>query len=137
MVWTITAWGHPKITATHPTTFMVTTDLEITLKGNCVIGVRSDTSASTLPSELRDTLRSGEELLITLEVEGKTEKIRAHGHPSLTLDHPTDLVVRKSNFICGRTLAINADKSAADLPRSFINSLHSPEARLRMKIAVI
>ncbi len=134
MVWVITAWGHPKITATHPTTFMVTTDPEITPKGNCVIGVRSDMSASTLPSELRDVLRSGEELLITLEVGNKIEKVRARGHPSLVLDHPTDLVVRKSNFVCGRTLAINADKSAADLSRSLITALHRPEARLRIRI---
>ncbi|RLI33421.1 DUF371 domain-containing protein, partial [Candidatus Bathyarchaeota archaeon] len=37
--------------------------------------------------------------------------------------HPSDLVVRKSSYICPRTLMIHADKAAADLPRKMVEAL--------------
>ena len=43
------------------------------------------------------------------------------------MSHPTDMVVRKSGYICGRTLAINADKAACDLSRALVEKLKNPE----------
>lgn len=115
---------------------MVTKDLEVGPKGDCIIGVGSDKSVSDLLPGLKRLIRSGKELVITLRAEGMIEKVRARGHPSLALDHPTDIVVRKSKFICGRTLAVNADKAAADLSRNFVAALRKPGAKLEIKIEV-
>jgi len=60
---------------------------------------------------------------VRMEVGGKVETVRGWGHPSLALDHPTDMVVRKSSFLCGRTLAVRADKAARDLSREFVREL--------------
>ena len=38
----------------------------------------------------------------------------------MTLDHPTDLVWRKSDYVCGRTVGIRSDATARDLPRELI-----------------
>lgn len=115
---------------------MITKDLEVGPKGDCIIGIGADKSVSDLPLELKRVASSNKELVITFMIGGMTEKVRARGHPSLTLDHPTDLVVRKSSFICGRTLAINADKAAADLSRNFTAALRNPNTKLEIKIAV-
>jgi hypothetical protein len=41
----------------------------------------------------------------------------------MTLDHPIDLVWRRSGFVCGRTIGIHSDFVAATLPRELIAAL--------------
>jgi len=132
----IRARGHPGITARHGTTFMITKDLEVGPKGDCIISVGSDKAVSDLPPELKRAIRSGKEIFITIEASGVTEKVRARGHPSLTLDYPGDLVVRKSSFTCGRTLAILADKAAADFSPAIVRSLRDPKTEVKISITV-
>jgi hypothetical protein len=136
MSWVIVARGHPGITARHRTTFMVTKDREVGPMGDCIIAVGADKAGPDLSFELKQAMRAGQELVITLEVGGMTEKVHAFGHPSLTLNHPTDLVIRKSRFVCGRTLAIGADKAAADLQKKFVAAMRNPETKLELKIEV-
>ena len=136
MRWVIVAKGHSGITARHRTTFMITKDREVGPMGDCIIAVGADKAGPDLPYELKNAIRAGQELVITLEVGGMVERVRARGHPSLTLDHPTDLVIRKSKFVCGRTLAIGADKAAADLQKKFVAALRNPANKLELKIEV-
>jgi hypothetical protein len=130
----IKARGHPRITARHRTTFMVTRDSEAGPKGDCIIAVGSDKAVSDLPPELKRAIKSGRELLITVRVGGLVEEVRAKGHPSLSLVHRKDLVVRKSSFICGRTLAILSNKAAADFSRDFVEKLKDPETEVQISI---
>ncbi len=137
MSWIVVARGHPGITARHRTTFMVTKDRGVGPKGDCIIAVGADKAVSDLAPELKRAIRAGRELLITLRAGEMVEKIHARGHPSLTLDHPTDIVVRKSKFTCGRTLAIGADKAAAELSRKFAAGLRNPATRVELKIELV
>lgn len=132
----ITASGHPGVTARHGTTFMTTKDRDVGPNGDCIIAVGADKAVSDLSSDLKRAIKSGRRLYITLKARGMVEKIRARGHPSLSLDHPADMVVRKSEFICGRTLAIGADKAAADLHRKFVAALRDPSTKLEMEIEI-
>jgi hypothetical protein len=134
--WIIKARGHPNIKAEHETTFMVTRDPEVGPKGDCVIGVAADHAAADLDPELKQALKSGKPILITLKAGGFSELVRARGDPSLPLDHQRDLVVRKSEFVCGRTVAVSADKAAVNLSRKLIETLRDPEATLEMRIEV-
>ena len=131
----ITAKGHPRVTARHPTTLMITKDEEVGFKGDCIIAVAASKGAAEFSDDFKKAVRSGAAVTITIEAGGSVEKVHAFGHPSLTLEHPTDFVVRKSKFICGRTLAIRADKAAAGLSRSFVSKLKSPMS-LRVVIGV-
>ncbi len=72
---------------------------------------------------------------IQLETENGFDEITGYGHPELTLEHPTDMVCRKSEFKCSRTLMIKADKAAIDLDRELINDLRERE-ELKVKIIV-
>lgn len=127
MEWVIRAWGHPNITAKHPTTFMLTKDEEIGRRADCVIGVRAEAGAADLDEELKKILRSGAAVEITISSGGLQERVLARGHPSLPLNHPRDIVVRKSAYICGRTLAISAEKGAAELSRDLVKKMRSPD----------
>ena len=73
-------------------------------------------------------------IILRLETENAVDEIRGFGHPELTLDHPTDIVSRKSDFKCSRTLMINADKAACDLNRELINDLRNSKP---LKVTII
>ncbi|MFB2624067.1 DUF371 domain-containing protein [Methanothermobacter sp. KEPCO 2] len=122
--YTLRAKGHPNVTAEHRTTFEVTADPEIGKTADCIIGVSSSDSVSTIPDEMRSAI-AGESsrVRVVLRTENGFDEIIGYGHPDLTLDHPTDIVCRKSNYICGRTLMIGADKAACDLDRRLVKDL--------------
>ena len=50
-------------------------------------------------------------------------EVKSHGSSRFTLDHPTDMVWRRSSFVCGRTIGILSDHVAADLPKTLIANL--------------
>jgi hypothetical protein len=132
----ITARGHPRIMAKHPTTLMITKDKGVGPRGDCIVGVSADKGAADLSDSLKRAIRSGRTVRITLEAGGVNEIIHGSGHPALTLEHPTDLVIRKSGFTCGRTLAIGADKAASDLSEPFRTRLQNSGAEIKVLIEV-
>jgi hypothetical protein len=120
----ICARGHFNVRSLHSTTFEVTKEDHLTPKGDCIIAVRADRGMLDLSSEFKDALRKPNAILnIIVRCGGLEEKIIAHGHPDLILTHATDLVVRRSNFICSRTLAVRADKAAVDFSRKLVEKL--------------
>ncbi len=124
MIEKIHATGHNNIRAMHRTTLEITKENHLTPKGDCIVAVSADKGLQNLPDTFKNKLRNeNSRLEIIIKSNGIEEKITAGGHPELTLSHPTDMVVRKSNFICNRTLAINSDKAARDLDRGLVDKL--------------
>lgn len=120
----IEARGHKNILATNNKTFEFTKDLYLTKKGDCIVAIAADKSGPGLKKAFKKTLQCKEAILMmSFKVNGEEEVIQAQGNPNLTFSHPTDLVIRKSSFVCNRTLAIAANKTAADFPRHLINKL--------------
>lgn len=120
----ITAQGHENVTSMHRTTLEFTKEKHLTPRGDCIIAIGADRGLQELSDESKNLLKDdGAVLEIIIECDGISETVRARGHPKLTLSHPTDMVVRRSDFICNRTLAIGADKAAADLGRGLIEKL--------------
>jgi len=58
------------------------------------------------------------------------------GNPSLRLTHTNDIVIRKSNFTCSRTLAVSSDKASDDVPRKMIDLLKNPKTKAKLLINV-
>ena len=58
-----------------------------------------------------------------LDTENGHDIIIGWGHEDLTLTHPTDIVIRKSDYTCPRTLMIKANKAARDLEGKLIDDL--------------
>ncbi|MBN2251284.1 MAG: DUF371 domain-containing protein [Candidatus Altiarchaeota archaeon] len=120
----IKAKGHKNVRARHKTTLEITRDDHLTLQGDCIIAVSADKGLPDFSEEFREALKNERTRLeIRIICEGMEEKITAYGHPALSFTNPHEMVVRKSGFICGRTLAIKADKSAAELDREIVNKL--------------
>jgi hypothetical protein len=73
---------------------------------------------------------------ITIEADGEKEVAHAFGSVQLSLTHSTDLVVRKSDFICNRTLGIKADKAAKDFSRKLVKRLQDPKQKVTVTLTV-
>ncbi|MFH1424533.1 MAG: DUF371 domain-containing protein [archaeon] len=130
----LTARGHSNIQATHKTTIEVTKESDLTLQGDCIIGVSATAACSDLPEDLKQKLKTDCEVQIILKVDGLVEIIKARGSPNLILTNTQDIVIRKSDFIDDRTLCINADKACADLNREFVEKLKNSKNELTMEI---
>ncbi|HEU17535.1 MAG TPA: DUF371 domain-containing protein [Methanolinea sp.] len=116
--------GHPNIRGTHRSTFQITTETDLSPRGDCVIGVGADKGAIDLSDEFRAALECESATLVTLLVAGDISvRVTSKGSASLTLDHETDLVWRKSTFTCSRTIGISSDYAALTLPRELISHL--------------
>ncbi len=121
---TVRARGHPLVQGTHTTTFEVTKDETLTLAGDCIIGIAADKGAADLAPDLKALLSDDRAVLTTRLTAGDiTVVVRSRGYAGLTLDHPADLVWRRSDFVSDRTVAIRSDHVAAALPREFIEAL--------------
>jgi len=124
MKFKIQAKGHYNITSKHKSTFEITKDPEITLDGDCIIGVAIDKSMNDFSDDFKKRI-ANEDAKITIKLKTKNsfDEINGCGHPNLTLNHPTDIVCRKSNYICSKTLMINSNKASYDLNSDLISDL--------------
>jgi len=131
----ILAHGHENITSTNRTTFEITKETHLTKRGDCIIAVGSNTGANELDPQFKKTAQSEKaRIRITISADGEVEVVNAWGNPKLSFTHPTDLVVRKSNYICSRTLAIRADKAARDLSPTLVEKLHDRKRRVKITL---
>jgi len=113
--------GHPLVLGTHPTTFEVTREEHLTENGNCIIGIAADKGCAGLSPSFKKALASDAAVLFTrLECDGMAVEIVSRGSSRMTLDHPADMVWRRSSFVCGRTIGILSDTVAATLPRNLM-----------------
>ena len=129
--------GHKNIAATHLTTLEITKEVHLSRRGDCIIAVAANKSLADLSEEFKESLRKpGSKLTLTIETNEITAQINAYGSPKLTLKHPSDMVVRKSTYIDDRTLAINADKAAVDLPRKLVEKLRNPKQKARIILKI-
>jgi len=131
----IEAHGHSKIQGTHRTTFEFTKERYLTERGDCIIGVEASKGAADLSHEFRRIVQSpSSRITLYLEVGERSEIVRGFGSQKLLLANPTDLVVRKSDYTCDRTLMVKSDKAAIDLSRGLISLLKDPSCRIEVKL---
>jgi hypothetical protein len=131
------AFGHENIQAIHPSTLMFTKDKHLSKNGDCIVALAADKAVADLSPEFKDELRKpNAKLTILIEADELKEQINASGSPKLVLTSPTDIVIRKSEYICNRTLAIHADKAANDLPRAFVEKLKDPKQEVKVTLIV-
>lgn len=131
------ARGHPNISSTHRTTIMVTKDDWLTPKGDCVVAVRAEKGFADLSPELKEMMRSqNSKIQLVIKVEGRTFEVMGRGDPGLMLNHPTDIVARKSRYFCERTLMIQADKAACDMDDAILSLIKDTERVVNVTISV-
>lgn len=134
---TICAYGNKNIQATHKSTLEITKEAELSKKGDCIIAVSADKAMRDLSYKFKENLRREKaKITILIEAGNNMEMVKAFGSPQLTLTHPADIVVRKSNYICNRTMAIQADKAACDLSRKLVEKLKNPKQEVKITLTV-
>jgi len=133
----IHAHGHENIRATHKTTFEVTKEPSVSKRGDCIIAVGATKGAVDFHSAFKESARS-ENAKITIKIEAGAivDVIKAKGTPRLLFTDPTDAVVRRSDYVCGRTIAIGADKAATDLSRNLIKESQTKNQEIRITLKV-
>lgn len=121
---TIHCRGHENVRSLHKSTFEITRETELSPKGDCIIAVAADKGAADLSPAFRQALATpGVVLTTTLSAGGVVAVVRSAGDACITLTHATDLVWRRSTFVCSRTISVGSDHTAAQLPRELIEQL--------------
>jgi uncharacterized protein len=129
--------GHAMVRATHGRTIEVTTEEHLTPSGDCIIGIRAAKGVAQLSPAMKGALRSDQaRVRFTIVAPGGEFSFRARGSKDLSFVSPTDMVIRRSSFVCGRTLAIQAEASAREIPRELVGTLKSADAGGLLRIEV-
>jgi hypothetical protein len=130
-------YGHKNIRATHRTTLEFTKDKHLSKKGDCIIAVAADKALADLSPQFEENLRKpNAKLTILIEAGGIAEQVHACGSQQLILSHPTEAVIRKSDYVCSRTLAVRADKAANDLSRELVEKLKNPKQKVKITLLI-
>ena len=130
MKYEIEFFGHKNIRSLHQKTIEITKDSSLTINGDCIVGINATHACADLPQKLKDALKDPTcSIKFSLKVGDYDFTIHGKGHPDLLLTHKNDIVIRKSNFICPRTLAIQCDKSSDMIPREIIQLLQDPKTK--------
>jgi len=133
----ITFQGHKNVLSLHSATIEITKDPNLTKKGDCILGVSANKACNDLNSSIKDRLRkTGTVVKISIVVEPFEFEVSGYGSKTLEISHDHDIVLRKSNYVDSRTLAVSCDKSASDIPRNLVTLLTNAETKGMMKISV-
>lgn len=131
----ITAYGHEGILARDESCFEITTNKSPGGEDS-VIAVRSDKCCNNLSSDFKIATKSASKMFITIEAGGVIENITAYGSPALELTDANEIVVRKSDLIDGKTVAILADKSAYEFSKSMKTKLKDPKTEVKITFEI-
>jgi uncharacterized protein len=131
----IAFYGHRNIQSFHTRTIEITKDPNLSLRGDCIIGVNATKSCWDISDKLKHSLKDdNSSIIIDVTVGNMSFIINGLGNSRLLLLSRHDVVIRKSNFICERTIAIRCDKASSDIPREMIMSLQDPETTGLLRI---
>ena len=129
--------GHENVSAMHPTTVEFTRDSHLSKNGDCILIVEADKGLPEFSREFKEALRKPQaKIVIKIEADGESDEIRAQGRPGLSLTHPFEMVLRKSEYVSERTLGVCADKAAKDLNRDLVRKLQNPKQRAKITLTV-
>ncbi len=133
----VTFYGHPNIRSLHSKTIEITKDEHLTPRGDCIVGVKANKACADLDESFKRRLKSKSSLVrIEIMVGEESFLISGRGHERLTLLNSHDIVIRKTNFVCPRTLSVMCDKASSELPRSLVNILQDQEIKGIFRITI-
>ena len=122
--------GHENIRSNHQKTIEITKESHLTPSGDCIIGVNASASCADLPDSIKKKLQNpNSKVNFSIKVGSHEFIVEGRGHEDLILTHREDIVIRKSNFVCPRTLAVKCDKASDLMPREMISLLQNPNTR--------
>ncbi|HEV8406208.1 MAG TPA: DUF371 domain-containing protein [Nitrososphaera sp.] len=133
----VTFYGHPNVQSLHGKTVEITKDDHLTLRGDCIIGVRANKACADLDETLRRRLRTNDSV-VTIEIMVGDESflINGKGDERFTLQDPKDIVIRKTNFVCPRTMSVGCDRASSDMSRKIVKMLQDKDTKGIFRITI-
>lgn len=128
--------GHENVKATHRSTLEITREDFLTPRGDCIICVSADKALSDLSEDFKEALRKGAKLRVVIRAGDIADELIAQGSPDLKLESPISIVIRKSDYVDDRTLAIRANKAAKDISRELVELLKNPETEVVVELII-
>jgi hypothetical protein len=120
----VTAQGHEHVSGEHASTFEVASDDYLTPSGDCILGIKADSVPASFDDSFVEACQQRDAIVtVTLETDTHVEHVEARGHPDLTFESDRSMVVRTSEYVDDRTVAVEAEKAAGDIDRSLIAAL--------------
>ncbi len=130
--------GHENIRSLHKNTIEITKEPTLTPSGDCIIGINAKYGCSEIPYKIKEKLKDpNSRVFFSIIVNDYVFKIKGRGHQDLICSDPNDIVLRKSDYVCPRTLAVNCDKASDSIPRELIQILQNPKTSGVFSIEII
>ena len=133
----VTFYGHPNIRSLHAKTIEITKDEHLTPRGDCIIGVKANKACVDLDEALKHRLKSNSAVVrIEVMVGNESFLTTGMGDQRLTISNPHDIVIRRTNFTCPRTVSVLCDKASSEVPRKIVNALQDGVTKGIFRISV-
>ena len=136
MKYRFNAYGHPNIRASHKTTLEFTKEKDVSLKGDCIAGVNADFEADKIKDFIRKSKDEKKDKKVMIKIETPYKKIHEVLEAVLNqkFSGVNEVVIRKTDFISERTLAVSSDKAAIDLSRELIKFLNERDNKIKITL---
>ncbi len=123
-------YGHPNIRSLHAKTIEITKDEHLTPRGDCIIGVKANKACADLDESFKHRLKSNLSVIkIEIMVGDVSFIISGRGDERLSMLNSNDIVIRKTNFVCPRTMSVLCDKASSDVPRKLVRILQDQQTK--------
>lgn len=126
----IYAYGHQNISCTHKTTIEITKDNSITNRATCILATNASKACFDLNEELKRLIFCEKKIKVKIKVDNISDTFFGFGHKNLKLLSHKDLVFRKSDYICDRTVLIKCSKSSNELDSNIIEKMKIPQKKI-------
>ena len=132
----VRATGHENVSATHESTFELTTDDFLTPAGDCILGIEADRPPADFdPAFVAACRDEAASIEAVFQVGDHTMTVTGRGHPELTFENERSMVGRTSTYVDDRTIMVGAEAAAADFDRELVEAL-SEGAAVEMDLQV-
>ena len=128
MKYVFKAKGHKSILANHKSTLEFTKDGEMSLDGDCIVGVGADFSLQML----KKLVAEHKNLRMRIKAGKYSEEIDFIANRGFS--SPRELVLRFSEFSSDRTFGFRATKSARQLDRKLVERMRDPRQDIVVEI---
>lgn len=123
-------YGHPNIRSLHANTIEITKDEHLSPRGDCIIGVKANKACADLDESFKHRLKSNLSVIkIEIMVGDESFIISGRGDERLSMLNSNDIVIRKTNFVCPRTMSVLCDKASSDVPRKLVRILQDQQTK--------
>jgi uncharacterized protein len=123
-------YGHPNVRSLHAKTIEITKDEHLSPRGDCIIGVKANKACADLEESFKHRLKSNLSVIkIEIMVGDESFIISGRGDERLSMLNSNDIVIRKTNFVCPRTMSVLCDKASSDVPRKLVRILQDQQTK--------